>query len=96
MNRRAFLLGAIAAPVVAPVVAKAAAPPSTGGAVMRGASLMVGQAGAETIPLPSWLIDTVSEASGIPKRFLMGEIDPRIPKVRLSAFVDTDDDPENV
>lgn len=71
MNRRAFLLGAAAAPIAAPAVAKAAASYweagtgrlmvgidlARGGSVVGGAFHFVGERGAEhVIPAGSWKI----------------------------------------
>lgn len=55
MNRRAFLLGAIAAPVIAPVVAKAAAPKVVGWDLASGPDvtarvlMTVGERGSEMV-----------------------------------------------
>jgi len=62
MDRRAFLLGALAAPIAAPAIAKAAAP-AAGGAV-RSAGYMIGEVGSEMI-LPAARLRVISAAPGI-------------------------------
>lgn len=66
MNRRAFLLGAIAAPVAAPMIAKAASPVvgvdlARGGSVTSLSQMVVGECGAEMV-LPR----AMAERFGLP------------------------------
>lgn len=73
MDRRAFLLGALAAPIAAPAIAKAAAEPATGGIVRAIRPMVIGEAGAEMV-IPKGFIEAVSQATGVPQRMLLGEV----------------------
>ncbi len=71
MDRRAFLLGALAAPIAAPAIAKAAAP-ATGGVVRSISPYVIGEVGPEMI-IPRGYLEVISQATGIPQRMLVGE-----------------------
>ena len=60
MNRRAFLLGAVAAPMVGPALAQTPAPvaKAAGGLVHAGSQLFVVERGAEMV-IPTSLYDAV-------------------------------------
>ena len=69
MNRRAFLIGAAAAPLAAPAIAAAAAKPgligmdfAKGGTVSRGALYIVGEQGIEyLVPSSAWTAKTADQ-----------------------------------
>lgn len=76
MNRRAFILGAVAAPALAPAITQAVKPTVVGmdlaasGTVSKNVVFLVGEAGRETV-LPS-VHPIVTQAADLPERFLRG------------------------
>lgn len=77
MNRRAFLLGAAALPVVAPAIAAAAPaqalPLARGGIVGRGALYLVGERGIEyLVPAGAWKVKGPEEIAADVRRACRG------------------------
>lgn len=75
MNRRAFILGAVAAPALAPAITQAAKPLGIGpvhavGGPVKSAVFIIGEGGRETV-LPS-VHPIVTQAADLPERFLRG------------------------